>query len=220
MHTSARVNCERFYEVYGKNFSGNVTVLDIGSQDVNGCLKDIFPTEWNYIGVDYNSGSNVDLVLEDEYNFPVETESVDIVITSSCFEHAELFWLTFGEGMRILKPHGLFFLNAPTAGHYHAGDDCGGSDCWRFWPDSGRALAKWANRNGMNSTLLESFVSDKLGCGNVDYIAIFLKDIEQMEKHPDRVILQYDSYYNGRVQHPSANNISDQVLKLRPDMIF
>lgn len=220
MHPSAMNNCLRFHEVYGKDFSGDVTVLDIGSQNVNGCLKDVFPTEWKYIGVDYTPGSNVDIVLEDEYKFPVETQSVDIVITSSCFEHAELFWLTFLEGMRVLKPHGLFFLNAPTAGYYHAGADCGGSDCWRFWPDSGRALSKWANRNGMNNTLLESFVSDKIGCQNVDYIAVFLKDIEHIEKYPDRIMLKYDTYYNGRIQHPTLNNLKDPVLNLREDVVF
>ena len=40
--------------------------------------------------------------------------SIDIVVSISTFEHTEFFWETFLEILRVLKPNGLFFLNAPS----------------------------------------------------------------------------------------------------------
>ena len=59
------------------------------------------------------------IVLEDPYKLPFDSDSVDIVICSSCFEHSEMFWLLFLEVMRILKPTGLFYMNAPSNGAFH-----------------------------------------------------------------------------------------------------
>ena len=44
------------------------------------------------------------------------------------------------EMMRILKPNGLLFINAPANGHFHRHE----SDNWRFYPDdAGESLSKW-----------------------------------------------------------------------------
>jgi hypothetical protein len=46
-----------------KNFSSdqNLTIIDVGSADINGCYKSIVPQKWNYIGVDLCKAPNVDL---------------------------------------------------------------------------------------------------------------------------------------------------------------
>jgi hypothetical protein len=41
---------------------------------------------------------------------------------------------------RIVRPGGLIFLLAPSRGPEHRYP----VDCWRFYPDGFRALAKWA----------------------------------------------------------------------------
>ena len=41
-------------------------------------------------------------MLDDPYKFPFENESIDIVITTSTFEHIEFFWLTYLEILRML----------------------------------------------------------------------------------------------------------------------
>jgi len=55
--------------------------------------------------------------------------------------HGEFFWLTFAEMMRVLKPDGFLFLIAPSAVPVHLHP----VDCYRFYPDAYRALAKYAN---------------------------------------------------------------------------
>jgi len=116
MHKTAYNNGSIFFSGYSKFFEEGSVVVDIGSQNVNGTLKDHVPDNFKYIGVDFVSGNGVDVVLEDPYKFPFEDESIDIVISSSCFEHSEFFWVTFAEIIRCLKPNGIFYLNAPSGG--------------------------------------------------------------------------------------------------------
>jgi SAM-dependent methyltransferase len=191
VHRTAIANAKLFYDVYVRPL-GPVTVVEIGSQNVNGSIKTQFP-EVRYVGLDFAQGEDVDVILEDAYNFPLEDNFADVVVTSSCFEHAEFFWLTFVEGVRILKPGGLFYINAPANGPVHRYP----TDCWRFYPDAGRALAKWAQREGYDVVELESYTSEQQNGYFNDYVAVFLKDSSQLARHPARIIDTHTGYTNG-----------------------
>lgn len=136
-----------FFRLHGH---GSGTIVEIGSQDVNGSIREVAPSTYNYIGLDFAAAKGVDIVLPDAYHFPFENDTVDIIVTSSCFEHAEFFWVTFLEGIRILKSGGLFYINAPSKGEYHAYPQ----DCWRFYPDAAKALNNWAHYNGYNTEIV------------------------------------------------------------------
>jgi SAM-dependent methyltransferase len=196
MHTSAYNHAQRFYATYNSAFPDGFKVIEIGSQDVNGSLRPIFERDCDYTGIDFASGKGVDLVITDPYKFPLPDECADIVISSSCFEHSEMFWLTFLEAMRILKPHGLFYLSAPSNGVYHLYP----VDCWRFFPDSGKALITWAKRNGYNAALLESYIGFKEAerIWN-DFTAVFLKDETHVGQYPNRILDNLHDFYNGHV---------------------
>jgi len=153
MHQSAMATGRDFFVVYGAEKT-NGTIVDLGSMDVNGALRSVCPGQFRYIGVDMAAGKNVDVVLSDPYVLPFDGASIDFVLASSVFEHAEIFWLLFLEALRILKPDGLLYLNCPSNGMFHRFP----VDCWRFYPDSGNALVKWAQRNGLDPALLESFI--------------------------------------------------------------
>src|SRR4051812_31051622 len=103
MHHTAMMNCKRFFDCYGAYFPMKepATVVDIGAQNLNGSLRDVTPEHFKYIGADMVSGNGVDIVLNDPYTLPFESASADIVLSSSCFEHSEMFWLSFLEIMRI-----------------------------------------------------------------------------------------------------------------------
>ena len=194
MHKTAMLNGEIFFSTYSKYFKEtNVTVLDIGSQDVNGSLKKVCPKEFKYVGLDFEDAKGVDIVIQDPYNFPFDDQSIDIVVSSSCFEHSEMFWLVFLEILRILKPNGIFYLNAPSDGHFHRYP----VDCWRFYPDSGKALVKWAKKNGYKPVLLECFT--QLGGGWQDYVAIFLKDFTKRSIYKDRIVFNKRDFENGMI---------------------
>lgn len=194
MHTSALINAKHFFDTYVTS-TDRKTVIDIGAQDINGSIRDVAPTHLNYIGVDFVAAKGVDVILTDPYQLPFETESVDIVVCSSCFEHSEMFWVLFLEIMRILRPNGLLYLNVPSNGSIHRYP----FDCWRFYPDSGQALVTWAKRNNYSPMLLESFISEKIrGVWN-DCISIYLKDESFASNYPSRIIEHIDSFSNGRM---------------------
>jgi len=197
MHQTALENCREFFSCYASAVASasGVRVVDIGSQDVNGSLRQACPPEFCYIGVDFVPGRGVDIVLDDPYLLPFDTASVDIVLSSSCFEHSELFWLTFLEALRILRPEGLFYLNVPSNGHFHRYP----VDCWRFYPDSGRALVTWAKRNGIDAALLESFTSYQVVDGWNDFVAVFLKSEKYRAQFPSRIIDGKSNYMNGLI---------------------
>jgi SAM-dependent methyltransferase len=182
MHTTAMQSGKEFFTTYYNSFSDRVKVVEIGSQNVNGSLKEACPVEAEYVGLDFQKANGVDIVLTDAYSFPLENNSVDIVVSSSCFEHSELFWLSYLEIMRILKPKGLFYLCAPTVGAVHKYP----VDCWRFYPDAGKALITWGKRNNINNILLESYVQQ--GGGWDDFVAVFLKDETYSDQFLQRIV--------------------------------
>jgi len=194
MHPSALQNAKYFFDNY-TDPSRPATVVDIGAQNVNGSLKDVAPSHLKYIGVDFIQARGVDVVLTDPYTLPFESESVDIVVSSSCLEHSEMFWVLFLEILRVLRPSGLFFMNVPTNGHFHRYP----VDCWRFYPDSGQALVTWAKRSGLKPECLESYVSDKMGSVWNDYVAVFVKDESFADTHKSRIVNNIGSYTNGSV---------------------
>lgn len=113
-------------------------VLDVGSRDVNGSYRPLFARPaWRYDGADMVAGPNVDIVLKDPYHWVLPDGSYDLVISGQTFEHVEFFWLTWLEMVRTVKPGGMIFLIAPSKGRVHRHP----TDCWRFYPDSMRALA-------------------------------------------------------------------------------
>jgi SAM-dependent methyltransferase len=194
MHTTAMGNGKLFFETYVAPL-GDVSVVDIGAQDVNGSLREVCPAHARYIGVDFAQGKGVDVVLTDPYTLPFETDSVDVVVSSSCFEHSEMFWLVFTEILRILRPGGLFYLNVPSNGMFHRYP----VDCWRFYPDSGKALLTWARRCGFRPALLESFISHQERELWNDFVAVFLKDEARIEGHSRRMLASHRSFENGRL---------------------
>jgi ubiquinone/menaquinone biosynthesis C-methylase UbiE len=81
----------------------------------------------------------VDLVIENTSDLPFTDESFDYVVASSVFEHDPIFWKTFAEMIRVLKPGGCVYINSPSNGMIHRYP----IDVYRFYPDAGKALEKW-----------------------------------------------------------------------------
>lgn len=200
MHQSAMDYGKHFFKIYCTGpFHKNFTIVDIGSQDVNGSLREVCPPGVRYIGLDFAKGKGVDIIIDDPYHLPLEDTFADIVVSSSCFEHSEFFWLVFLEVMRILKDDGVFYLNAPSNGFFHRWP----VDCWRFYPDSGHALVNWARRNGYKPTLLESFIGQR-SAGQVseggmwnDFVAVFVKNETHVVKYPERIVHSLQGHCNG-----------------------
>ena len=214
MHPSALEFGGLFFKTYCEN-DKNIVILDVGAQDVNGSLRDVSPSTASYVGIDFVAGRGVDVILEDPYHLPMEDASADVVVCSSVFEHSQFFWLLYLEVLRVLKPNGLFYLNAPSNGYIHRYP----VDCWRFYPDAGHALVAWGERNGYAPALLESFIGDK-NCQSVqadawnDYVAVFIKDAAYRAEYPERILHALLSYSHG---YCDIGTIDDKFSELTDD---
>ena len=97
-------------------------VLEIGSKNINGTVRQYFDNAKEYIGIDMDEGDNVDVVLDAHDLTPYfKTASFDTVICLETLEHDLLFWLTLEQIDKVLKPGGNLFISTPTFGFpYHA----------------------------------------------------------------------------------------------------
>lgn len=139
MHLSSMQHMNRLVDTH-LDPSRSLRVLDLGSYDVNGTYRTLFNNPgWTYTGLDLSPGPGVDIVLADPYRFPLRSGTFDLVVSGQAFEHVEMFWQSWLEMLRVTREDGLIFLVAPSRGPEHRFPQ----DCWRFYPDGYRALAKW-----------------------------------------------------------------------------
>lgn len=118
-------------------------VVDLGSRlatNQNLSHRDLLADyDFSYTGVDVRPGPNVDVVMKQPYRIPVKANSADVLISGQAFEHIPFFWASLLEIARVLKPGGYAFITAPSRGHIHSV-----YDCWRYYPDSFRAMARFS----------------------------------------------------------------------------
>ena len=146
MHESSVKSMRAFFDTFVKS---PVSVLDIGSKGGHAYRDIALSGGHSYVGLDVEAGQNVDIVAADIYSWKkIKDETYDVLISGQAFEHIEFFWLTFREMVRVLKKGGCLCLIVPSKGDIHRYP----FDCWRFYPDSMRALAKWGNVELMEST--------------------------------------------------------------------
>lgn len=149
--------------------SSNAHVLEIGSFNVNGTLRDHAPAGMNYVGLDFEAGDGVDIVITGRDDWNVPDDHFDLVMASSVLEHDPEFWKTFVAMCRKTKSGGHLYISAPSNGTVHRYP----KDYWRFYPDAGLALCETARGEGLNVTLVESFIAEREADGWNDFCAIF-----------------------------------------------
>lgn len=112
-------------------------VLDVGSRNINGSVRSLFPST-QYIGIDMLPGPEVDKVMRGDEIHTIWTASpVDLVICMNTLEHDDHFWETLRQMKSILKPGGYMIICTPTFGfpiHRHP------KDYWRMGEDAYREV--------------------------------------------------------------------------------
>jgi SAM-dependent methyltransferase len=152
--------------------SKQARILDVGAQDINGTLRAVAPKASEYVGLDYEAGRGVDILLEPGKPWPVEDDHFDLVFATSVLEHDPAFWMTFEAMCRKAKPGGHIYISAPSNGIVHRCPQ----DYWRFYPDSGLALKEWVARQGLDVTLIESFIAEREADMWNDFCGIFRRE--------------------------------------------
>ncbi len=143
MHETSYNKMRGFVTTYLSPYKdAELNIADIGAQSVLGhkTYREHFQNpRWRYQGLDIEPGNNVDILVDNPYVWnSLEDACFDVAVSGQALEHIEFPWQTFSEIYRVLKPGGLFCLIVPSSGKEHRFP----VDCWRFYPDSMRALAR------------------------------------------------------------------------------
>ena len=106
-------------ELKKKNNFNNLSVLDVGSFDVGGSIRDFFKKN-NYTGVDLIKGPNVDIVLSGSELYKLK-QKFDIVISCECFEHAKDWKEIFLSMYNVCEDNGYVIFTCASRGRIEHG---------------------------------------------------------------------------------------------------
>lgn len=109
-----------------------VTVLEVGSLDINGTVRDFFDM-CEYIGVDVGEGPGVDVVAYGQ-SLKYPDKSFDVAISCECFEHNPAWKETFVNMHRMSS--GMVIFTCATEGRPEHGtrrSDPGSSPLTTDW---------------------------------------------------------------------------------------
>lgn len=131
MHTAARKFVERSLLDYG-DVTGDV--VEFGSRDANGGVRDLFPHAQSYLGIDIAPGPGVDLAMDASQWRP--TRAYACVVSTETFEHTMKWPQLLRLGAEALAPDGIMIItcasgkrrrhsatvpeSAPAPGEYYA----------------------------------------------------------------------------------------------------
>src|SRR5690349_17323732 len=113
-------------------------VLEIGSKDITGSVKEFFLDSKEYIGIDSELGFGVDKIL-DAHDILKEWKpsSFDILICCEMLEHDSAPFTTFEIMEKAVKKNGYLIVTTPTFGfplHRHP------KDYFRYGEDAYREI--------------------------------------------------------------------------------
>ncbi|MEO6091867.1 MAG: methyltransferase domain-containing protein [Novosphingobium sp.] len=193
-------------------------ILEIGAQNVNGTLRHHAPRNAEYIGLDFEAGDGVDMVVTGLADWNVPDGHFDLVMASSVFEHDKAFWQTFLAMCAKAKPGGHIYVSAPSNGTIHRYPQ----DYWRFYPDAGLALEEWARDAGFEVTLVESFVAERESEVYNDFSAVFRRGPSDAPLNRDFVHGKVRSanaltWRSSAIVNPMADSEDTRLLKAAHD---
>lgn len=107
------------YFISSQNGFQPISVLDVGSLDINGNNRYLWEGDYSYIGIDVGEGKNVDFVSKGHEFKP--GKQYDVVISTECFEHDQHWKDTIRNCIDLTKSGGLFIFTCATTGRQEHG---------------------------------------------------------------------------------------------------
>ena len=135
MHTNSLL---LFNKYAASLFAPGAKVLEIGPDGFPSTYRRAIGVscEWHTIGL--KEDGRLTYRASGEYDYPVEADSYDIVLSGNVIEHVRKPWRWMPELVRLAKPGGLVITINPVSWTYHEAP----VDCWRIYPEGMRALCE------------------------------------------------------------------------------
>jgi hypothetical protein len=125
-----------FVERATRDLPEAIRVLDIGSLDVNGSARGLFPNATEYVGVDLQEGPGVDVAASAHELYDHVPIGFDLVLCLEMLEHDSAPWLTAAQIAAVAKPGALVLVSARGNGFPLHNEP----DCFRFMEAGMRAV--------------------------------------------------------------------------------
>jgi SAM-dependent methyltransferase len=144
MHLNGNLLFEKYARVYFKDHLKVLEIAPFGQPSLYSKKIGNPTIEWFSldIGLEYigNQSTNPNFILsKKEYNYPVNDDTFDIVLSDQVMGNVKLFWIWMEELKRITKPGGYIITINPVS--Y---PKCPAPvDCWRIYPDGMKALNEY-----------------------------------------------------------------------------
>lgn len=113
-------------------------VLEIGSKDITGNVREFFADAKEYTGTDMERGFNVDVIIDaHDLLKKYKPGSFDTLLCFEMLEHDREFWTTVSIMHKLVKKGGTLIISTPTFGfplHRHP------KDYFRYGEDAFREI--------------------------------------------------------------------------------
>ena len=142
MHTNSKLLFEKYAIDYFKEDS---SVLEIGPDKIPSTYKKMVFRTKSWDTLDIYSRDGLTYLEKDNYNFEIQDNQYDIVLSGQVIEHVPYVWYWVKELARITN--NLLIIIGPISWKYHKAP----VDCWRIYPDGMIALYDYAGVNVITS---------------------------------------------------------------------
>lgn len=154
---------------------GSKRILEVGSQNINGAIRDYFPEapEKQWIGLDIASGPQVDFTIPGEF-IQVSNGWADISFSTECFEHAKQWKEIFLNMIRATRADGLVILTFAGDGRATHGTIDSDLESSPFTGDYYKniSLAVFASEFDLNMYFTKYALEISLDCGDTYFWGI------------------------------------------------
>lgn len=99
-------------------FFYDVSVVEIGSLNINGTVRDFFTKPYSYTGIDLIEGKDVDIIIPGK---DYEVYGIETVISTECFEHDKDWKETFANMIKMTRSGGLVLFTCASEGRHEHG---------------------------------------------------------------------------------------------------
>jgi ubiquinone/menaquinone biosynthesis C-methylase UbiE len=134
MHTNSKLLFQKYAVKYLPKAG---RILEIGPDAFPSTFQSLVRNSsltWDTLDL-YNS-SQLTYTAESEYEFPIQENLYDVVLSGQVIEHVRKPWLWMREIARVCKVGGTVITINPVSWPYHEAP----IDCWRVYPDGMSAI--------------------------------------------------------------------------------
>lgn len=136
-------------------------VLEFGSKNINGSVRDLFAGCASYLGIDIAAGPDVDLIA-DAATCEIEPGTWDVVVCAEVLEHTPDAAAIVANACRHLKPQGRFVMTCAGVGRApHSAVDGAPIRDWEHYANvSADDLHDWLEAAGFASWQVDVLGAD------------------------------------------------------------